>query len=199
MENASGLSIVTAADLLAAQLPPRSDVLAPVLASDTAALVYGPSGIGKSFFALGVAWAVAAGGSFLGWQAPRPHRVLYVDGELGADGDRGRWPLRRRRRGEGHDGVPHHPPAGDRRPGGRACGGIRRAAGGLVAEAIARLRNGDVIVFDVDKRLLSAELSEAEIADRLRSWKAPQPRYKSGVFAKYASRVSSASAGAVTL
>ena len=84
MDNATGLSILSAADLLAAQLPPRSDVLAPLLSSDTAALVYGPSGIGKSFFALGVAWAVASGGSFLGWQAPRPRRVLYVDGELGA-------------------------------------------------------------------------------------------------------------------
>lgn len=84
MENATGLSILGAADLLARDLPPRSDVLAPLLASDTAALVYGPSGTGKSFFALGVAWAVAAGTSFLGWQAPRPRRVLYVDGELGA-------------------------------------------------------------------------------------------------------------------
>ena len=84
MENTTGLSVLTAADLLAADLPPRTDILAPLLASDTAALVYGPSGIGKSFFALGVAWAVAAGGSFLGWRAPRPRRVLYVDGELGA-------------------------------------------------------------------------------------------------------------------
>jgi putative DNA primase/helicase len=84
MENATGLSILTAAQLLAADLPRRRDVLAPLLACDTAALVYGPAGIGKSFFALGIAWAVASGTSFLGWQAPRPQRVLYVDGELGA-------------------------------------------------------------------------------------------------------------------
>ncbi len=84
MQNATGLSILTAADLLAMELPPRTDILAPLLACDSAALVYGPSGIGKSFFALGIAWAVASGGSFLGWQAPRPARVLYVDGELGA-------------------------------------------------------------------------------------------------------------------
>jgi len=55
MENATGLSVLTAADLLAADLPPRTDVLAPLLTPDTAALVYGPSGIGKSFFALSVA------------------------------------------------------------------------------------------------------------------------------------------------
>src|ERR1700749_2516983 len=82
--NTPTLSIPTAAQLMAADLPPRSDLLPPWLASDTAALVYGPPGIGKSFLALGVAWAVASGGSFLGWRAPRPRRVLYVDGEMGA-------------------------------------------------------------------------------------------------------------------
>jgi putative DNA primase/helicase len=88
MQNATDLSILTAAQLNAANLPPRSDLLTPWLASDTAALVYGPPGIGKSFLALGIAWAVAQGGnqggSFLGWRAPKPRRVLYVDGEMGA-------------------------------------------------------------------------------------------------------------------
>ena len=84
MQNATGLSILTAAQLMAADLPPRSDLLPPWLASDTAALVYGPPGIGKSFFALGAACAVASGGSFLGWRSTRPRRVLYVDGEMGA-------------------------------------------------------------------------------------------------------------------
>jgi putative DNA primase/helicase len=83
MRNATGLSIVTAAELLAAESTPRRVVLAPLLSSDTAALVYGPPGVGKSFFALSLAWAVATGGSVLGWRAPRPHRVLYVDGGLG--------------------------------------------------------------------------------------------------------------------
>jgi hypothetical protein len=88
MQNATDLSILTAAQLMAANRPPRSDLLLPWLASDTAALVYGPPGIGKSFLALGIAWAVAEGsnrgGSFLGWNAPRPRHVLYVDGEMGA-------------------------------------------------------------------------------------------------------------------
>jgi dihydroxy-acid dehydratase len=88
---------------------------------------------------------------------------------------------------------------------GRFSGATRGLMAGHVAPeaacggSIAALRDGDVIVFDVDKRLLSAELSEAEIAERLRKWQAPQPRYSTGVFAKYASRVSSASQGAVTL
>lgn len=63
---------------------------------------------------------------------------------------------------------------------------------------IAALRNGDTIVFDVAKRRLDVELSEQELRSRLNQWKAPQPRYKSGVMAKYAKLVSSASEGAVT-
>jgi putative DNA primase/helicase len=93
MMNATGLSILSAADLLAADLAPRDELLGSLLASDTAALVWGPAGIGKSFFALSIAWAVASGGSFLGWQSPRPHRVLYVDGEMGATSLRERLAL----------------------------------------------------------------------------------------------------------
>jgi hypothetical protein len=84
MQNATDLSILSAPELLALDMAPRGDVLAPLLRSDTACLLYGPPGIGKSFFALSLAWAVASGSSFLGWRAPRPRRVLYVDGELGA-------------------------------------------------------------------------------------------------------------------
>jgi len=47
-------------------------------------------------------------------------------------------------------------------------------------------------------RELSVELPDAEIAERLRAWKPPQPRYRTGAFAKYAATVTSASEGAVT-
>ncbi len=63
---------------------------------------------------------------------------------------------------------------------------------------IAALKNGDVVVFDVEKRLLEMEVTDAEIRARMSTWKAPEPRYKRGVFAKYAALVSSASEGAVT-
>jgi dihydroxy-acid dehydratase len=63
---------------------------------------------------------------------------------------------------------------------------------------IAALADGDVIAFDVDKRRLDVELPEAEIQKRLANWKEPEPRYKTGVFAKYAALVSSASEGAIT-
>ncbi len=63
---------------------------------------------------------------------------------------------------------------------------------------IAALREGDTVVVDVEARELRVELSEDEIAARLRDWSAPPPRYTGGVFAKYAALVSSASEGAVT-
>jgi dihydroxy-acid dehydratase len=64
--------------------------------------------------------------------------------------------------------------------------------------AIAILRDGDTIVFDVKNRRLDVELSEEELNSRLRQWKPAKPRYESGVMAKYAKLVSSASEGAVT-
>jgi dihydroxy-acid dehydratase len=63
---------------------------------------------------------------------------------------------------------------------------------------IAVLEDGDAIVIDVEERTLSVELSEDELAARLARWSAPPPRYSTGVFAKYAAHVSSASEGAVT-
>jgi dihydroxy-acid dehydratase len=63
---------------------------------------------------------------------------------------------------------------------------------------IAALRSGDIVNIDVKKRRLDVELPAAEIKKRLARWKAPKPRYTSGVFAKYARMVSDASEGAIT-
>jgi len=75
---------MSAPELLGANLQGRELILDPILASNSIALLYGPRGLGKTFVALGIAWAVAGGGSFLGWTADRPRRVLYVDGEMAA-------------------------------------------------------------------------------------------------------------------
>ena len=64
---------------------------------------------------------------------------------------------------------------------------------------IAALREGDTIVVDVDRHELNVELDEAEIAARLAEWVEPEPRYRRGVLANYATLVTSASQGAVTL
>ncbi len=63
---------------------------------------------------------------------------------------------------------------------------------------IAAVRDGDMIVFDIPKRELRVELSDAEIAARMKHWQAPAPQYPRGVFRKYAESVASASRGAVT-
>ena len=87
---------------------------------------------------------------------------------------------------------------------GRFSGATRGLMAGHVApEAylggpIAAVREGDTITFDIPKRELRLEVSADEIARRLAGWKAPEPRYKRGVFAKYANSVSSASEGAIT-
>jgi len=63
---------------------------------------------------------------------------------------------------------------------------------------IAVVRNGDTIAFDIKTRRLDLEISEEEMQARLRQWSPPPPRYTTGVMAKYAKLVSSASQGAVT-
>jgi dihydroxy-acid dehydratase len=63
---------------------------------------------------------------------------------------------------------------------------------------IAAVRDGDTIIFDIRARRLDLDISEQELKARLGEWVPPVPRYKTGVMAKYAKLVSSASEGAVT-
>jgi dihydroxy-acid dehydratase len=87
---------------------------------------------------------------------------------------------------------------------GRFSGATRGLMVGHVSPEAARggplaaLREGDVVEIDVPGRELNVRLSEDEISKRLADWVAPAPRYRDGVFAKYAASVSSASKGAVT-
>ena len=62
---------------------------------------------------------------------------------------------------------------------------------------IAALRDGDVITIDVDARRLDVELDDAALKARMSEWKAPAPRFSTGVFARYAKAVASAADGAV--
>src|SRR5499425_675457 len=87
---------------------------------------------------------------------------------------------------------------------GRFSGATRGLMAGHVApEAalggpIAAVRDGDTIHFDVKQRLLQVEVTDDVLRQRLAQWKAPHPRYSTGVFAKYAALVWSASEGAIT-
>jgi dihydroxy-acid dehydratase len=87
---------------------------------------------------------------------------------------------------------------------GRFSGATRGFMAGHVApEAprggpIAALRDGDVVVFDVPNRELRVELDPEVIAERVAAYESPPPRYTTGVLAKYARHVGSASEGALT-
>jgi dihydroxy-acid dehydratase len=63
---------------------------------------------------------------------------------------------------------------------------------------IAAVRDGDMIRFDVSQGVLEVEISDEVLRQRMNEWKPPQPRYATGVFAKYAALVASASQGAIT-
>jgi dihydroxy-acid dehydratase len=63
---------------------------------------------------------------------------------------------------------------------------------------IAGVRDGDMIRFDVTARILEVEIGPEVLQQRMKEWQPPQPRYRTGVFAKYAALVSSASEGAIT-
>jgi len=63
---------------------------------------------------------------------------------------------------------------------------------------IAALHEGDTIHIDINQRKLEVEVNDATLKHRLAAWKAPKPRYATGVFAKYGALVQSASEGAIT-
>jgi dihydroxy-acid dehydratase len=87
---------------------------------------------------------------------------------------------------------------------GRFSGATRGLMAGHVSPEAARggpiavLRDGDIVVLDLDKRELQVELSDAELRARTATLQLPPPRYTNGVMAKYARLVGSAAIGAVT-
>ncbi len=63
---------------------------------------------------------------------------------------------------------------------------------------LAAVKNGDQISIDTVKRKMTLHITKKEMAERLKKWKQPKPRYRRGVLAKYAKLVNCASLGAVT-
>jgi len=83
-------------------------------------------------------------------------------------------------------------------PGDQYGAKLQTAIQGGETSDILGMQEGDIIVFDIEKRELNVEISEDEMKKRLASWTPPPPNYTSGVYAKYAKLVSSASEGAIT-
>jgi AAA domain/IclR helix-turn-helix domain len=69
-------------DFLAAEFPAREMMLAPWLPLQGLAMCYAPRGGCKTHLAHGTAWAISTGTGFLRWSAPKPRRVLLLDGEM---------------------------------------------------------------------------------------------------------------------
>jgi putative DNA primase/helicase len=76
------LAALTAGELLTMEIPEREMLLDPVLPSKGLVMIYSKRGVGKTFVALCIAYAVASGGAYLRWAAPKPRRVLFIDGEM---------------------------------------------------------------------------------------------------------------------
>jgi hypothetical protein len=78
------LRALTLAELQATELTPQAYVLEGLLREQGLMMLYGWRGIAKTWLALGLAVAMATGGTYLRWKAPRARRVLYIDGEMPA-------------------------------------------------------------------------------------------------------------------
>jgi len=82
--DAPKLRTLTAEELLNLELPPREYALDPILPLPGLAMIYAPRGLGKTYLALSVSFAIASGSRALLWDAPKPLRVLHIDGEMPA-------------------------------------------------------------------------------------------------------------------
>ncbi len=78
------LNAVGVRDFLQMELPVRENLLAPWLPTQGLVMVHAARGTGKTHLSLGIAYAVASGGQFLTWTAPKPRGVLFIDGEMPA-------------------------------------------------------------------------------------------------------------------
>ena len=62
----------------------QTALVAPFLPEKGLGMVYGPRGIGKTHLTLGIGYAISTGAEFLRWSAPKPRRVVIIDGEMPA-------------------------------------------------------------------------------------------------------------------
>lgn len=83
-EAENNIVVVNLMDFVNREIKPRERILAPWLLTQSLNMVYAWRGVGKTHVALGIAYATASGGGFLGWKATKPRQVLYLDGEMPA-------------------------------------------------------------------------------------------------------------------
>lgn len=84
MHNEIEIKAVGLDTFLGLDLPKRDNLMTPWLDSSSLNMIYAPRGVGKTHVAIGIAYAIATGGQFLGWKVPISKKVLYIDGEMSA-------------------------------------------------------------------------------------------------------------------
>ncbi len=84
VEEPVSLVAIDLAGFLAKKLPPRELILSPWLPKAGLCMIHASRGVGKTHVSLGIAYAVAKGGKFLGWEVPKARNVIYIDGEMPA-------------------------------------------------------------------------------------------------------------------
>ena len=81
-EKRKELVVLTLEELLKRETPPRQNLLSPWLPSQGLCMIYAARGLGKTWAALMIAYAVSSGGKYLNWKAEKAAGVLYIDGEM---------------------------------------------------------------------------------------------------------------------
>jgi len=81
-KNRTELVVLTLEELLKRETPPRQNLLSPWLPSQGLCMIYAARGLGKTWAALMIAYAVSSGGKYLNWKAEKAAGVLYIDGEM---------------------------------------------------------------------------------------------------------------------
>jgi len=77
--------IINLKDFMEQDLPKPEMILDPIIQAKSLTMVHAYRGVGKTFFAMSIAYAVATSQKFLRWHAKKPAKVLYVDGEMQAN------------------------------------------------------------------------------------------------------------------
>jgi putative DNA primase/helicase len=78
----AALRAVNAFEFLKFEFPPLEPMLSPWLNTQGLTMIHAPRGVGKTLVGIGIAVAVASGGTFLRWTAPKARGALYIDGEM---------------------------------------------------------------------------------------------------------------------
>lgn len=84
-ENKNPCKVLNLKNFMQLDLPKPEMLLDPIIQAKSLTMLHAYRGVGKSFFAMSMAYAIATGSKFLRWQAPKPAKILYIDGEMQAN------------------------------------------------------------------------------------------------------------------